>query len=71
MTKILHRLMAWFGQLHRAEFEYRDRAGTHRGRCYVRYPFAGRRRMRRQPNVLDMVRQPALGNWTGEQISTR
>lgn len=27
--------------------------------------------LRRQPKVLDMLRQPALGNWTGEQISTR
>lgn len=27
--------------------------------------------LRRHPKVLDMLRQPALGNWTGEQISTR
>lgn len=27
--------------------------------------------LQRQPKVLDMLRQPALGNWTGEQISTR
>ncbi|MFO8005129.1 helix-turn-helix domain-containing protein [Thioalkalivibrio sp.] len=27
--------------------------------------------LRRQPKVLDMLRQPALGNWTSEQISTR
>jgi len=27
--------------------------------------------LRRDPAILDLLRQPALGNWTGEQISTR
>lgn len=26
--------------------------------------------LRRQANLLEMVGQPALGDWTGEQIST-
>ena len=27
--------------------------------------------LRRQANLLEVVGQPALGNWTGEQISTK
>ena len=28
-------------------------------------------RLRQRPDLLELLRQPALGNWTGEQISTR
>jgi hypothetical protein len=48
MTKLINRLLAWFGQLHRVEFDYHDAAGKHHGRCYVRYAIAGQHRVRRQ-----------------------
>ena len=44
---------------------------AHMTREFARWFGQTPRNLRRKPNVLDVLRQLALGNWTGEQISTR
>ncbi|AHE97515.1 AraC family transcriptional regulator [Thioalkalivibrio paradoxus] len=44
---------------------------AHMTREFVRWFSQTPGGLRRQPKVLNTLRQPALGNWTGEQISTR
>lgn len=47
MTKPIDKIMEWFGKPHLVEFDYRDAAGLHHGRCYVRYLFGGHERIKR------------------------
>lgn len=48
---------------------YSDQA--HMTRECVRWFGLPPAQLRRKPHLLDLLIQPALGNWTGEQISTR
>ena len=48
---------------------YSDQA--HMTREFVRWFGRTPHRLRRDARLLDILRQPGLGNWTGEQISTR
>jgi len=48
---------------------YSDQA--HMTREFQRWFSRTPAQMRARPDLLDLVFQPALGNWTGEQISTR
>lgn len=44
---------------------------AHMNRELVRWFGHTPAQLRRQSSILELLRQPALGNWTGEQISTR
>lgn len=44
---------------------------AHMSRDLLRWFGCSPAQLRRNASVLDLLRQPALGNWTGEQISTR
>ncbi len=44
---------------------------AHMTREFLRWFGGSPAQLRRSPAVLDLLAQPALGNWTGEQISTR
>lgn len=48
MTKVIRKVLAWLGQPHLVEFDYRDQSGLHHGRCYVRYLFCGHQQVKRQ-----------------------
>lgn len=52
-----------------SECGFSDQA--HMTRDLVRWFGLTPAQLRRNAPVLDLLRQPALGNWTGEQISTR
>ncbi|MCC4245446.1 AraC family transcriptional regulator [Stappia indica] len=52
-----------------AECGFADQA--HMTREFVRWFGTSPERLRRNTALLDLACQPALGNWTGEQISTR
>jgi hypothetical protein len=47
MTKAIDKALEWFGRPHLVEFDYRDAAGLHHGRCYVRHPFGGQDQIKR------------------------
>ncbi|MCO6188326.1 AraC family transcriptional regulator [Rhizobium sp. L1K21] len=50
-------------------FGYSDQA--HMTREFVRWFGATPQRLRRKPDLLRLIAQPGLGNWTAEQSSTR
>ena len=50
-------------------FGYSDQA--HMTREFVRWFRATPTQIRQNPDLLKQICQPGLGNWTGEQISTR
>lgn len=52
-----------------ADFGYSDQ--SHMTREFVRWLGIAPDRLRHAPERLNDIRQPGLGNWTGEQISTR
>jgi AraC-like DNA-binding protein len=52
-----------------ADFGYSDQ--SHMTREFVRWLGIAPDRLRHAPARMDIIRQPGLGNWTGEQISTR
>ncbi|MDJ0739185.1 MAG: hypothetical protein QNJ91_05680 [Gammaproteobacteria bacterium] len=47
MHALINRLLDWLGRPRLVEFDYRDRSGTHHGRCYVRCMFGSQSQMRR------------------------
>ena len=47
MKSLINSVLDWFGRPRLIEFDYRDRAGSHHGRCYVRCLFGGQRQMMR------------------------
>lgn len=48
MTELIKQALEWLGKPRLVEFDYRDAAGLHRGRCYVSFVFAGRGRVKHQ-----------------------
>ena len=47
MSRVISKALNWFGKPYLVEFDYRDRAGMHHGRCYVRLLFSGDQRLTR------------------------
>lgn len=75
--RLLGRARAAADDLHRgpplveiaADHGFSDQA--HMSREFVRWFGLSPRRLRDSPDLLAQLRQPGLGNWTAEQISTR